>query len=137
MSGPFLSVATRSRRRFRRGLGAVGISLAAVALLAAAFAVLAFFERDTIARGTTIGGVDVGGLSEADARRALVRAAARRVLEPIRLVGPDGEIVTNGRALGADPRIEAAIGLRHRLLGIEIAHIAQPAQQERRPVLPT
>jgi vancomycin resistance protein YoaR len=109
MSGPFLSVARKPRRRSRGALVAVGVVLVLVALLAAAFAALAFVERDTIPRGTTIGGVDVGGLGEADARRALARASARRLEQPIRLVGPEGEITTSGRALDARPRVEAAL----------------------------
>ena len=109
MSDPFLSVARRAPRRARRMLVAVLVALAALAAAAAAFGVLALTERGTIARGTTIGGVDVGGLSEADARRVLHLAAARQVGRPIVLVAPSGRLTTSGRALGAEPRLEAAL----------------------------
>ena len=89
-------------------LGALAV-VAVVALPAAVFAALAVTERGKIPRGTTIGGVDVGGLDEMDARRALEHAAAQRVGRPIRLVGRNGQLTTTGRALGAQPRIEAAL----------------------------
>lgn len=109
MPGPFVSVANRSRGRLRVALIAALTGLGLLAVLAAAFAGLAAAERGKIPRGTTIGGVDVGGMSESDARRALQRAAVRRVGRPIRLAGPDGQLTTSGRALGASPRIEAAL----------------------------
>jgi vancomycin resistance protein YoaR len=109
MPGPFVSVASRSRRRLRGVLVGSLVAVAALVVLAAAFAALAVVERDAIARGTTIGGVDVGGLSEAEARAALRREAARRVERLIRLAGPGGELATTGRALGAQPRVEATL----------------------------
>ena len=110
MPGPFVSVANRSRRRLRRSvLLALAVVVVLVAVLVGAFGAVALAERGTIPRGTTIGGVDVGGMSEAEARRAVERAAARRVTQPIRLVGPDGQLTTTGRALGARPRVGAAL----------------------------
>jgi vancomycin resistance protein YoaR len=107
--GPFVSVANRSRRRLRRSVLLALAVVVLVAVLVGAFGAVALAERGTIPRGTTIGGVDVGGMSEAEARRAVERAAARRVTRPIRLVGPDGQLTTTGRALGARPRVGAAL----------------------------
>lgn len=104
MSGPFVSVANQSRRRLRGPLLVV-----LVGMIAGAFGAVALAERGTIPRGTTIGGVDVGGMSEAEARKAIEQAAARRVAQPIRLVAPDGQLTTTGRALGARPRVGAAL----------------------------
>jgi vancomycin resistance protein YoaR len=109
MSGPFLSVASRPRRRRRRALKATSAVLVLLALFAAAFGALGLTGRDAIAPGTTVGGVDVGGLGEAEARRALQHATARLVGRPIRLVLPAGVITTTGRALGARPRISVAL----------------------------
>ena len=109
MSGPFVSVANRSRRRLRGRLLVVLAVVVLVGVIAGAFGAVALAERGTIPRGTTIGGVDVGGMSEAEARKAIEQAAARRVAQPIRLVAPDGQLTTTGRALGARPRVGAAL----------------------------
>ena len=109
MPGPFVSVASKSRRRLRgASLVALGI-VVLVGLLAAGLGAAALAERGKLPRGTEIGGVDVGGMSEAEARAVLERAAARRVTMPIRLVGPDGQLTTTGRALGARPQVGAAL----------------------------
>jgi vancomycin resistance protein YoaR len=107
--GPFVSVASRSRRRLRRSLLLALAVVAFVVLIAGAFGAVALAERGTIPRGTTIGGVDVGGMGKAEARRAVERAAARRVARPIRLVGSGGQLTTSGGALGARPRVGAAL----------------------------
>jgi vancomycin resistance protein YoaR len=109
MSGLFLSTARRPRRRARRALVATGIVTVVALLLAAAYGAIALAERGSLPRGTTIGGVAVGGLSEDDARKAVERAAARRVDRPIRLLGPDGRTTTTGGELRAAPRIDEAI----------------------------
>jgi vancomycin resistance protein YoaR len=109
MSGPFMSVARRPRRRARRALVGTIAALALVGVLAGAFGLVALLERNSIARGTTIGGVAVGGLSEAEARTAVRAAAGRRVARPIRLQGPAGAATTRGVELRARPRVEAAI----------------------------
>lgn len=106
MSGPFLSTVRRPRRRARKPL----VALALVAVLAVAFGAIAFLERDTLPRGTTIAGVDVGGLTESEARVVVVRAAARRLEIPIRLVGPGGALATtNGREIRARPLVADAV----------------------------
>lgn len=108
MSGPFLSTASRPRRRVR-GLTAGAIALVVVGLLAGAFGLVAFLERDTIPYGTTIGGVDVGGMDEAQARAALEKAAAARLARPVRLVADGGSLSTDGATLGATPLVEEAL----------------------------
>ena len=57
MSGPFMSVATRPRRRGRRALVVGAAVVAVLVALAAAVGLVALLERDNLARGTTIGGV--------------------------------------------------------------------------------
>ncbi|HET8742956.1 MAG TPA: VanW family protein, partial [Gaiella sp.] len=110
MPGPFMSVASRPRRRLRRAAVVTAAALVVLLVVAAAFGTLALLERHTIARGSTIGGVDVGGLSESQARRVVRREAARRLGRPIRLVAPDGAaITTSGRELGAAPRVAPAL----------------------------
>ena len=109
MSGPFMSVARRPRRRARRALvGAVGV-LVVLALLTGAFGLVAFLERDSLARGTTIGGVAVGGLTETEARAAVRAAAADRVARPIRLQGPGGAAITRGQEVQARPQLDVAL----------------------------
>jgi vancomycin resistance protein YoaR len=106
MSGPFLS-STPARRRSR---ARVPLAIGAVAALAVgAFGVVGFLERDRLPRGTRIGGVDVGGLSEEQAREALREAAEERVARPVRLTAQGAYLVTNGRALGAEPLVDQAL----------------------------
>ena len=109
----------------RRVLPVVLGIVALVGVLAAVFGAAALAERGALPRGTTIGGVDVGGMSEAEARAVLERAAARRVAMPIRLVGPDGRLTTTGRALGARPRVGAALdeALDSSLFGRALARV--------------
>ena len=110
MSGPFLSTVRRPRRRARKPLVALALVAVFVAVLAVAFGAIAFLERDTLPRGTTIAGVDVGGLTESEARVVVVRAAARRLEIPIRLVGPGGALATtNGREIRARPLVADAV----------------------------
>jgi len=122
MPGPFMSVATRPRRRARRVLFGLAAVVVLVGLLAGAIGIVALLERGSLARGTTIGGVPVGGLSETEARERISKAAARRVERPIRLRGPDGIALTRGRELRARPLVGAAIeraregGTRKRVL---------------------
>ncbi|MBA2295143.1 MAG: VanW family protein [Actinobacteria bacterium] len=109
MSGPFMSVANRPRRRARRSLRVLLGALALVALLLGARGAIALAERGSLPRGTTIGGVPVGGLSEHEAGVRVEAAAARRVARPIRLVTPGGPGFTRGRELRARPELGAAL----------------------------
>ena len=107
-SGPFLSTASRPRRR-ARPLALLLVVAALVAAAAAAFGVIALLERDTIPHGTTIGGVDVGGMDEAQARVVLEQEAESRLAQPVRLRGPDGSLTTSGREVGAEARVDEAL----------------------------
>jgi len=109
MSGPFMSVATRPRRRGRRALVVGAAVVAVLVALAAAVGLVALLERDNLARGTTIGGVPVGGLTEDEARTAVSEAAARRVTRPITLRGPTGTAATTGAELRAEPELDEAL----------------------------
>ena len=112
MSGPFLSSASRPRRRGRRVLIALGVLAALAALLASTAGVIALAERGTIPRGSTIGGVDVGGLTEAEARAKVDAAVAVELARPIRLVSPGGRIATTtGRELRAEPLVDDALAV--------------------------
>ena len=107
-SGPFLSTASRSRRR-ARPLALLVVVAALIAAAAAVFGVIALLERDTIPYGTTIGGVDVGGMDEAQARAALAQETESRLAQPVRLRGPDGSLTTSGREVGAEARVDEAL----------------------------
>ena len=103
----------------------VAIVVLAVAL-AGAFGVVALLERGSLPRGAEIGGVAVGGMSEAEARAAVERAARARVAQPIRLVGPGGELAsTSGRELRAEPLVDEAIATvqEHGSLGRVLARV--------------
>ena len=107
-SGPFLSTASRPRRR-ARPLTLLLVVASLVAAVAAAFGVIALLERDTIPYGTTIGGVDVGGMDEAQARAVLEREAKSRLAQPVRLRAADGSLTTSGKELGAEARLGVAL----------------------------
>jgi vancomycin resistance protein YoaR len=93
-------------RRALIGLAAfVGLAVA----LATVFGVVALLERGKLPRGTTIGAVAVGGMSESEARAAVLRASARRVRRPIRLLAPDGSATTHGTEIGAVPLVDEAV----------------------------
>ena len=79
-------------------------------MVASAIGALALIDRGSLPRGTTIAGVEVGGMSEAEARAVVERAAAARVVRPIRLVAPGGALAeTSGRELRAVPLVAAAL----------------------------
>jgi vancomycin resistance protein YoaR len=107
-SGPFLSTASRPRRRTRPLVLLLSVAVL-VAAVGAAFGIIAFLERDSIPYGTTIGGIDVGGRTEAQARAVLEREAESRLAQRVRLRGPDGSLTTSGTALGAKARVDEAL----------------------------
>ncbi len=84
----FVSSTTRSPRRLRATLLAVGVVLAVASLVAALLGAVALLERNRVPVGTTVGGVAVGGQDEADARATIEAAAATVIARPIRLIGP-------------------------------------------------
>jgi hypothetical protein len=95
-------------RRLRRGLivaVALGATLAAVLIVLGVAA-----EAPTrIPAGIAIGGVDVGGLPREEAQQRVADRADVIAQRPLRVIGPRGTIRTTGAALGARPRIEAAL----------------------------
>jgi vancomycin resistance protein YoaR len=126
VSGPFISTASRRRRRARRALVLAVSALGTAGLLAAVFGVVAFLERDSLPRGATVGGVDVGGMTEDEARAAVERAAKARVARSIRLVAPDARLAaTSGVELRARPLVDEAldVALRDGTVGRVLARL--------------
>jgi vancomycin resistance protein YoaR len=83
------------------------VSLAVVAAPAGAAWLLV---RDEVPARTTVAGVPLGGLSEDAARHRLETAAAARIDEDVELRAETGRAATSGRALGAEPLVEEALG---------------------------